>query len=78
MSNKIVFKLNPAGVRQLLNSPEVRNVLQGYASAKQAAAGEGYALRETHTDRVGFSLYPETAAARRDNLENNTLEKVIR
>ena len=53
-------------------------MLQGIAANKQMAAGSGYAIRETHTDRVGFTLYPETEAARRDNLKNNTLEKVIR
>lgn len=76
--SKVIFKLNSAGVRELLNSAEVRNMLQGIAANKQMSAGSGYAIRETHTDRVGFTLYPETEEARRDNLKNNTLEKVIR
>lgn len=76
--SKVIFKLNPSGVKELLNSSEVRSMLQQYASQKQGAAGAGYALRESHTDRVGFTLYPETDEAKRDNLKNNTLEKVIR
>jgi acyl-CoA-binding protein len=76
--SKVRFELDKAGVRELLNSSEMRTLLQGYAVGKQLAAGPGYGIRETHTDRVGFNIFPETEEARYDNLENNTLEKVIR
>lgn len=78
MSNRITFKLNPAGVRELLNSSKMRDVIRGYAQQKQNAAGEGFAIRETHTDRVGYSLYPATPHAENANLKYNILEKVIR
>lgn len=78
MSNKVRFELNKAGVKDLLNSDKMRNVMRTFASERQSMAGEGYAIRETHTDRVGYTLYPATPHAKNSNLKYNTLEKVIR
>ena len=74
--SKVKFKLNKAGVRELLRSPEVMSVVTGYASQIQSRCGAGYELT-THTgvNRVNASVHAATVEARRDNYENNTLLK---
>lgn len=73
------FKLNRKGVHALLNSPEVTAEIQRTAAAVASRAGDGYAAAEPHKtgQRVAVNIYPETAEARADNLDNNTLLKVI-
>ena len=79
MGKHVEFKLNRSGVRELLKSAEMRAIVGQQASAKAAAAGEGYAS-EVHTgrNRVYANIYPDTDEAREDNWDHNTLEKVIR
>jgi hypothetical protein len=73
MSN-FTFELNRDGVRELLIGAEMQTVLQEKADAIAARAGEGYEaevyLAQT---RAVATVYPDTAEARRDNAENNTL-----
>lgn len=76
--SKVKFELNRAGVAQLLKSAKMRNVIREYAEERRSMAGEGYAIRERNTDRVGYTIYPATPHARNSNLKHNTLEKVIR
>lgn len=73
------LKLVRSGVRELLNSKEIADHISGIARDKARQAGDGYAAAEPHKtgQRVAVNVYPETAAARRDNLENNTLLKVV-
>lgn len=80
MSNSdITFVLNPAGVRELLKSPEMQRILQDAADAKAAACGQGYeASVKVGANRAYANIYPATKEAYHDNLDNNTLEKVIR
>lgn len=79
MSKLLKFKLNKKGVRELLRSQEMQNVLEGFADPKVQSAGDGYAA-EVHVgkNRAYVNIYPDTKEAYFDNLENNTLEKVIR
>ena len=79
MSSGIRFELNSAGVQELLKSAEMKAVLQKYAADKAAAAGEGYES-DVHTGqkRAYANVYPGTTKAYYDNLDNSTLEKVIR
>lgn len=74
--SKVKFKLNRAGVRDLLRSDEMMSVCKEYASGIQARAGDGYELT-THVgpNRVNASVHAATAEARRDNYEHNTLLK---
>ena len=80
MSSKSVkFKLNSAGVQELLKSGAMKSVLSQNAAKKANAAGEGYTYAvHTGQKRAYANVYPETKEAAFDNLENNTLEKVIR
>lgn len=76
---KVRIKLNSAGVRELLKSPEIRKVVETEAAKKAQQAGEGYSS-EVHVGqkRLYANVFPATRKAARDNFENNTLEKVIR
>ena len=68
------FKLNRAGVREILRSAEMAEICREEAEKIAAAAGDGYAV-DTHTgrNRVNASVGADTAAAYYDNLRNNTL-----
>ena len=75
--SKMKFKLNRAGVRELMRSEEMKEVLMSYAREIADEAGEGY---EPYLGRNRYNIRVETAEenAYKDNLKNNTLEKVIR
>lgn len=75
----IKFKLNKAGVRELLKSPEIAAECGKHATDTAAAAGEGYVVEpRNYKDRSGYAVYPDTFKARRDNFDNNTLLKSLR
>ena len=77
---KVKFKLNKKGVRQLLQSQEMLNVVTEYANGIQQRAGDGYEV-STHSPgktRVNASVRPATRKAIKDNLENNTLLKAVK
>lgn len=79
MGKLIKFELNRSGVSELLKSPEMQGILQGYASRKASQAGEGYdSSVHTGQKRAYANVYPTTKEAVHDNWDNNTLEKVIR
>lgn len=77
--SKPIFELNSSAVQTLLKSPGIQGVLSQKAQQKAGQAGTGYAS-EVHTGqrRAYANIYPATSDAYHDNLENNTLEKVIR
>lgn len=72
------FELNTAGVGELLKSAEMRNLVQSLGEQKAREAGPGYAA-STHNSgqRMICNVYPNTKEAATDNIENNTLLKVI-
>ncbi len=76
--SKVKFKLNHAGVKQLLQSSEAQSVVSAYASQRIGRLGAGY---ETETfvgfDRAHAVIKPVTHEARRDTFENNSLLKAI-
>lgn len=79
MSKLIKFELNSAGVRELLKSSEMQSIIDGHAQAKAKQAGNGYeADTRIGKKRAYANIYPATLEAAYDNLDNNTLEKVIR
>ena len=74
--SKVDFKLNGAGVRQLLRSPEALNAVKDYAYSIKNRAGEGYEVTwMVGKNRANASVAAMTAEARRDNYDNNTLLK---
>lgn len=76
---KIKVKLNGAGVRELLKSPEMQTVLETKATQIVQSAGSGYEIdRYTGVNRVNVGIYPATKAARSDNYRNNTLLKAVK
>lgn len=80
MSKQVRIELNSAGIRELLNSREVEELCAKTAGDMAARAGTGYAAAQPHHtgQRVAVNVYAETREARRDNLKNNTLLKVMR
>ena len=76
--SKVKFRLDRAGVRELLRSPEAMSVCRDYANAVQSRVGEGYEVT-THVgrNRVNASVHAETYEARKDNYDNNTLLKAL-
>ena len=73
------IKLNSAGVRRLLKSAEMQAICTEHAEEIAARCGAGYAVDSVQKEtRAIATVYPETAAARRDNYRNNTIEKALR
>lgn len=76
--SKVKFKLDRAGVRELMRSPEAMNVVMEYATKIQSRcpSGLGYEVSSmVGANRVNASVFASTPEARRDNYENNTLLK---
>ena len=73
MSN---FKLNRAGVKELMKSAAMQSILAEKASAIRSRCGDGYEV----SSRMGYTrpsvfVNATTKQARADNLKNNTLLK---
>ncbi|WP_029171113.1 hypothetical protein [Streptococcus suis] len=76
--SKMRFKLNRAGVRELLKSPEMQAVLTDKANGIRNRAGDGYESNVyVGTTRANAMVYTDTIQAIRDNLKNNTLSKAV-
>ncbi len=76
--SKVDFKLNRAGVRELLKSQEMASICRNYADGVRGRAGEGYEVTTyTGRNRVNASVHAETYEARKDNYDNNTLLKAL-
>lgn len=72
------FVLNRAGVRELLRSSEMQDVLREAAEAVRANAGDGYSV-DVHVgkNRANASVGTESIQSRADNLRNNTLLRAL-
>lgn len=77
MSKLQKFVLNKAGVGELLKGSAMQTILADAAGQLLNQCGEGYATRATMTDRAGVNLFAESQEAKADNLEHNTLERVV-
>jgi hypothetical protein len=71
------FVLNRAGVRELMQSQEMQDVLVEFAGQVAERAGDGYDVY-IGTNRANVSVVTATEEAAADNLDHNTLEKSIR
>lgn len=70
--------LNSAGFRELLTSPEIYSSVDEAASSMAQRAGDGYSSDIlVGKGRVVAHVFPETRAAQKDNINNNTLLKVM-
>ncbi len=77
--SKMRFKLNPAGVRDLLKSPEMQAVLTEKANGIRNRAGDGYASDiYVGKNRANAMVYADSIKAKRDNKKNNTLLKAVK
>lgn len=77
--SKLKFVLNGAGVRELLRAKEAAAACAEYANRIKDKCGEGYEVT-TYVGgktRANASVMAATVEARKDNFENNTLEKAI-
>lgn len=76
---KFKFKLDKAGVGQLLKSEEMQALVSETVSEIQGRCGDGY---ESNTSigktRAHGVVVASTAKAKRDNIKNNTLLKAVR
>lgn len=74
---KVDFKLNLAGLNELMKSGAMQGILNAAAQKIAGSAGDGFAVESAHP--ISFvaiaSVYAGTAKAKRDTLENNTLLK---
>lgn len=65
--------------QQVMNSPEVKKLLEETAAAIAVRAGEGYSYKvKSGYKRAHATVFPETPEAIRDNAENNTLLRALK
>lgn len=77
MSN-VQFKLNKAGVRELLKSEGVYGECKKVAQSALAKCGDGYAVHDVrYPERFGVAISATTMRAVNDNKKNNTLLKAV-
>ncbi|HEM3490430.1 TPA: hypothetical protein U1B28_002078 [Streptococcus suis] len=77
--SKMRFKLNRAGVRDLLKSPEMQAVLTDKANGIRNRAGTGYESDIfVGKTRANAMVYADSFKAKRDNKKNNTLLKAVK
>ncbi|KXT73195.1 Phage-associated protein [Streptococcus sp. DD10] len=78
MSN-LKFKLNRAGVAELMKSGAMITVLNKHATAIKNRCGDGYEQDlYVGKSRANVSVSAKTYKAKKDNLKNNTLLKAVR
>lgn len=76
--SKVVFKANDAGIQKLLKGQPMQKILGELAQKKASQAGYGYVFDvHVHSKRAVANIAPSTKKAMQDNLDNNTLLKVI-
>lgn len=78
MSDKSRFEFNDAGIRELMQSAPMQEVVGQYAQKVAGSAGAGYAYSVHLSDqRCIANVYPDDEEAAQDNYENNTLLKAL-
>ena len=75
---KARFKLNKAGVNELLRGEPMQEILKGCAEQVQQRAGDGYEVTvHVGKNRANASVHAETREAYLDTMNNNTLLKAL-
>lgn len=76
--SKFKFELNRAGVRELMRSDAMKDIVAGHAQNAQRRLGSGY---DTDTyvgkNRVNAMVFADTEQAVNENSENNSLLKAV-
>lgn len=76
---KTKIVLNRSGVRALLQSDEMKAICEEHANRVLEQLGDGYTVTSmTGKTRVNASVYAESAEAKRENMEHNTILKALR
>lgn len=76
--SKVRFELNRNGVRELMQSNEMQQILRSKAEQVKSAAGEDYEVTSyVGKNRANASVKVTSNAAYKDNLEHNTLLKAL-
>lgn len=79
MANSVRIELNSAGVRELLKSSEMQNIVKSKADEIQSRCGTGY-VTDTYNagTRVIASVATSDYESMQDQYENNTLLKALK
>ena len=79
MSKDFKFELNGSGVRDLLKSEGIQEILREKAAAIRNRCGDGYE-QDTHIGktRANAMVYADSFQAKMDNSKNNTILKAIK
>lgn len=78
MSKKIDFKLNSAGVRQLLQGPQMQKMIDKKIRMVSSRAGEGFSSDvRVGKFRVWGVAKADTSSARKKCLKENVLIKAL-
>lgn len=73
------FKLNRAGVRELMTSKEMQSILKEEASAIKSRCGDGYDQDIlVGKNRANAMVWADSPQAKSENSENNTILKAVR
>ena len=76
--SKTRLKWRWSGIHEVSKSDGVKQACREHATRLQARAGEGYVVEDrNYPERAGAAVRPDTPEAYRDNLENNTLLRLI-
>lgn len=76
--SKTEIKLDYNQIGAMLRGPEMEQFMEAEGAERAKRAGSGYNFRTHSTgQRQAVNVYAETEDARRDNLKNNTLLKVL-
>lgn len=76
--SKVKIVLNSAGMREVLKSESVRAAIKAEADRIAGACGDGYESASTiGRTRALASVRAETAKAKKDNYDNNTILKAV-
>ena len=80
MSKDVVFKLDLKGLRELMKSDEMKDVLNSASSHIAASCGEDWEVESAHplSYTAITSVRATTIRARMSNNKHNTLEKAVR
>ena len=72
------IELSSEGVRELLQSNEMKDICEEHANEALGKLGEGYVVTSmTGKNRVNASIYAESYKAKRENMESNTILKAL-
>lgn len=75
---RVEFVIHKDGVKELLKSQEVQNMLAAKAAAIAARAGDGFTSGvRVGSDRARAYILPDTYAARRRQAKHHLLERAV-